>query len=285
MKKSYKSRWSGPTVRALKRIFGCKSPVDFFVEKAREIIRETGINGPPFNPREYANALGIRVEEREDMTIDGILKCIDQEKFVIYVKKHSNPYRKNFTIAHEIAHTFFYYDLLDFPEKFRGNATFQEYDQEEERLCDFAAAELLMPFSIFKNDLLGFQDDNCITPLTLLKLKGQYQVSLTAIAKRAVWVMQNLACALWTPQRHGITLEWITPSSLKPLILCQTGKSSVERALRQTGEVVTSRDLFYYVQGQRRTISRQTSSFMFRSGQIFSVIYLAKTFKDSIISP
>jgi len=270
-----KSEWFGPTARILQSVYSCKSPVPLFIAKAQQTRYETGVGGPPFNPGEYAKALGITVEEKEDMTLDGILKYRGKGGFLIQLKKDAQPYRKNFTLAHEIAHTFFYDVLVQARQRndnsisFRGN----NFDQEEERLCDIAAAELLMPFDKFSSDLLQSEQDEDITPEKLFWLMDRYQVSLSAVAIRATWIIRNLACAFWRRRQHAINLEWVTPKSLSPLVLCQTGRSSIEEALKgPPGRVITKVDTFYYCPGYRSKIIRKTSSLKTRSGQVISVL-------------
>lgn len=271
--------WTGPTALLVERIYGSKSPVVTFVRRAKEVCREAKIAGPPFDPRAYASALGITIEERGDMSLDGLLRRVDNN-FVIQVKKAAGEHRKNFTIAHEIAHTFFYESLLR-AESFRGH---EGHDPEEERLCDIAAAELLMPYSTFRHDLLRLRDEKQrITPLTILRMIDLYRVSLTAIATRAAWVMRNLACALWRPQGPAINLEWMTPANLRGLRLCQTGRSSVEVAIKNNpGEIVAGIDSFYG--RERRRLRKETVSYKLRSGQIFSVIILKSDRNKSQVS-
>lgn len=109
--------WSGPTARALEKVYGCKSPVALFVSKAREIFIANKISGPPFNPRSYADALNILVQETEGMTLDGTLRKRDDGDFTVCLKKNASKPRKNFTLAHEIAHTFFYARLRNSTKK------------------------------------------------------------------------------------------------------------------------------------------------------------------------
>lgn len=263
--------WSGATARALKEIYGSsfKSAAALFISKAKELRVETGVTGPPFDPRRYAEAMGIRVEEKDDIALDGLLKRGDKKEFVVHLKRSAHPLRKNFTLAHELAHTFFYDDLLEFSERFRGRTDLASYDVHEERLCDLAAAELLMPSLEFKNDVL----QGGISPLTLRTLMNRYGVSLRAIGLRASHLIRGIACALWLPHRHAFNLEWITPASLKPLILCESGASSVELASDNPGQVVTRRDTLY-CPNQGGRIVKRTSSLRFRSGQVLSVIFV-----------
>jgi Zn-dependent peptidase ImmA (M78 family) len=260
---SGRSAWESPTARSLRLVYGNKSPLSLFREKALEVRQTTGVKGPPFDPFEYARRLDIRVEEREGMSLDGVLS-LQERQFVVHLKKEVFGLRKNFTLAHEIAHTFFY-GLLAHPNSFRGNVS---SDPEEERLCDVAAAELLMPFSTFKADLLS---DSEVTPRTLFSLVNRYQVSLQAISIRTTEVCREIACAFWRRQGPAIELNSISPSRVKNLRLCQTKKSSVELALTSPGKLFTKADSFYGAK-ERGLIRRPTSSYCFASGKVISVI-------------
>lgn len=257
------NRWFGPTAQSLRSIYGPKSPLSLFRDKATEVRKTTGVKGPPFDPFEYAERLDIRVEEREGMSIDGLLKCIDG-RFVVYLKKDVFSLRKNFTLAHEIAHTFFY-GLLSHPNSFRGSVS---SDPEEERLCDAAAAELLMPSSLFREHLLSEPE---VTPHTLFGLVDRYRVSIQSVTIRTAEVHSGLACAFWKREGSAINLQSISPPRLKNWMLCQTNRSSVELALSTPGKIFTKDDFFYGTEASGR-IRRKVSTYCFRPGKAISVI-------------
>lgn len=262
---SFKSCWSGPTARILESVYRCKSPATFFVSKARELFKQVRPVGPPFDPHEYAKALKIKVRE-EDMTLDGFLKCNNLREFEISLNRNTRLSRKNFTLAHEIAHTFVFFDLHEFSAKFRRGET---YDKGEERLCDLAAAELLMPFSVFKGDLLRLSVHGTITPETVFTLMDRYNVSLQATCTRIAWVESDSVCALWKKEGTSISPEWVAPFRLKRMALCRTGRSSIEQALKGKRDVITETDTFY-VMGKRKV--HKTSSLLLRSGAVLSVL-------------
>jgi uncharacterized protein DUF955 len=247
----------------LKRRYSCNSPVDLFIGEARRLQRKSRIHGPPFDPRDYARSLGIRVVEREGMGLDGQLRPLGDGTFLIEVKEDATVSRKNFTIAHELGHTFFY-DLLAKLEHRRGA---EGSDLEEERLCDLAAAELLMPEEDFKRDLAN---GGPVSPDILLNLSQRYCVSLSAAATRVAWLTGDIACALWRLEHAAVGLQWITPRWMGRLVLCQTGGSSIEEASKTLGKVVTRIDSFYREDGRR--LRRETSSLGLSSRQMLSVI-------------
>jgi Zn-dependent peptidase ImmA (M78 family) len=255
---------AGPTVKTVQDVYGFEPAYRRFLDKVQEIhLMVRG--GPPFDPNQFAELLGVRVIE-SDIAVDGMLERATDERFTIYIKKSANYHRKRFTLCHELAHTFFY-DILARSKRFQGKST---YDSEEERLCDRAAAALLMPISFFSKDLKAAQNLRGITPTTLLGLVDRYRVSLQAVAIRIVGITPGVICALWKREGNDISTKWVAPQSLKPLLLCRTGKSSIETALECSGESV-GRDSFYCPGKQPRRITRKTASLAFRSGQVVSV--------------
>jgi len=94
--------------------------------------------------------------------------------FNILLTRQRSHTRLRFTLAHEICHTFFYEFV---PEvKFVPH----EIDTMEERLCDFGAAELLMPTSAVKKT--AAESPVCIQ--SLRALAEQFSVSMTAMFLR-----------------------------------------------------------------------------------------------------
>jgi hypothetical protein len=254
----------GPTAQTLRDIYGYTSLYSLFAERATQLRWETGVQGPPFDPFEYADRLGITVEERDDMGLDGMLECDAAGRFVIRLRKDVSKERKNFTLAHEIAHTFFY-DVLTHPKSYRGH---HDFDPEEEHLCDIGASELLMPSSAFKQDLFCEEE---ITPVTLFRLAKLYQVSLKAVAVKVLGVTNNLACVAWKKKEAAIDVEWVCPSRIKRLTLCQTGKSSVEMAFRNPRTVFTKSDSFYGAKERGRVV-RSVSSLGLNKNKAISII-------------
>jgi len=117
------------------------------------------------------------VEIVRDLVCDGMLEPIGgaySAGFKVLLNKQANAQRLRFTIAHELCHTFFY-ELV--PEiKFVPH----EADPTEERLCDFGAAELLIPTASVQRAARRLAV--CLESLHLLA--EEYSVSLTAMFLR-----------------------------------------------------------------------------------------------------
>src|SRR5260370_19495249 len=82
------------------------------------------------------------IEVVRELHCDGLIEPIGKafgDGFRMLLKRGAPASRMRFTMAHEVCHTFFY-ELV--PEmKFAAHSP----DQEEERLCNFGAAVLLIP--------------------------------------------------------------------------------------------------------------------------------------------
>lgn len=115
------------------------------------------------------------------LAIDGRVFPSDDGRFVIEVNAQSDPGRQNFTLAHEIGHTFF---LLHEPKERnrRTDKSIEVYDvgNLEERLCDIAAAELLMPEAMFVHK--AFDLGPSITAIR--KLCQLFRCSTMAVSRR-----------------------------------------------------------------------------------------------------
>jgi len=158
-------------------------------DRARALVRRAhaqrpGWSPPPYDPTIYAEMMGIPVEERAGLRWDALLVPLAGGRFRILVNGNmQSAGRRCFSIAHEIAHTF----LPDAAEacrrrSVRRSAFAADPQQAEERLCDQAAAELLMPAEVFAAALCGH--GFCASTLPLLA--ERFEVSLEAAAWRIV---------------------------------------------------------------------------------------------------
>jgi hypothetical protein len=260
-------QWQGTTARALQGVYSGAHPPSLFISKVRELYNELRIDGPPFDPWTVASHLNIEVKE-ESMALDGYVERRDDETFAIYLRNGVSLARKRFTLCHEIAHTFFF-DILEDRRRYRQPG---QDDQEEEQLCDIAAAEMLMPYGPFSHDLGEARRGGGPTPADVLRLMHRYGVSLPAVGARVTWISRDITCVLWEKRGPAINLAWASPSSDRSLVLCQTGRTSVEDAAANPGNEFTSRDSFYVMGDTTRLVRRLTSSRRLPSGQILSVL-------------
>jgi Zn-dependent peptidase ImmA (M78 family) len=249
---------------ALRRYYG-RPAVEVLLERVHALRLKHGIQGPPFPAREYASAIGVEVIE-DRIAIDGLLARRSDGRFAVTLNKNAQSTRKHFTLAHELAHVLLHDDFLLCNELEAESNQLSPHNNEEERLCDHIAAEMLMPSHVFYNDLVTQR----LSPLTLFRLSDRYDVSLKAAAVRSSELLKSMICVIWERRGHAINAVWVTPAYVKPIRLCNNGASSVERAFETPREVVENRDTFYGL--GRSRIFRMTSSCSLNSTRVLSVI-------------
>lgn len=123
---------------------------NFVIQRARQLIKISGIKDPPFLPEKFAQLQQINRIVKEDLgELSGLLLPL-REGFEIKVNITHSPERQNFSIAHEIGHTFLWEKggkaLL---EKLKQDVGEKRVKNYEEGLCDIFASELLMPSSMY----------------------------------------------------------------------------------------------------------------------------------------
>jgi hypothetical protein len=137
---------------------------------------------PPFDPEQLAGLQGITRIDRSDITFDACLlpTC---DGFRVEVCKYHGRGRQNFSIAHEIGHTFFI-ELEPSLGGARREVTIPAASSANslliERLCDAAATELIWPTHIFERD--AWRAGSSLQ--AVLDLAGRYHASVTATARR-----------------------------------------------------------------------------------------------------
>lgn len=131
-------------------------------QKARDILRQHGLETIPINPVSLANQLGIQVNNAK-FNNDTIAAMIAKrgDNLMLLVNQDDPPYRKRFSIAHELGHHFLH--LIsdgEFVDKesdlFRGvefedSKAFLDRDRQEVQANIFAAA-LLMPEDMVREE-------------------------------------------------------------------------------------------------------------------------------------
>jgi len=114
------------------------------VKRIRAVVlqaRDEGWEGPPFNPITLAQQLGITVEA--SAAVPDARTIVDSRGARIEYNPQQHRARARFSIAHEIAHTFFP-DVGDAVRHRGGDASISD-DWQLELLCNLGAAEMVMP--------------------------------------------------------------------------------------------------------------------------------------------
>ncbi len=179
-------------------------PVEKMENEARKAVLDAvdnGWQGPPFDPIELATIRGISV--RPNASLADARVFWSNHDYQIEYNPHRPQGRVNFSIAHEIAHTFF----PDCAEEVRnrGREKWEEPNWQLEILCNIGAAELTMPVGSFpeeKNDYMSIEK--------LMHFRRDFNVSTEAILIRLVKLASSrVACFSATRfQKADHTLEY-----------------------------------------------------------------------------
>ncbi len=137
------------------------------------------------------------VEERADLDGDGSIEPLGscyEDGFRVRLNPASSRVRQRFTLAHEACHSLFY-ELV--PElKFVPHAQ----DEEEERLCNFGAAALLIPGNALRKKAKRVQP--CLD--SLYELASEYTVSVQTMLLRlrslGLW---SIELSMWHRMGNG----------------------------------------------------------------------------------
>ena len=159
-------------------------------ERARQVVLralDDGWTGPPFDPLELAERLKLEVIPRDDVRDARTLAAPNGALRIEYNPNRSRG-RVRYSIAHEIAHTFF----ADCAERVRHRGPHGEEEPDGwqlEALCNIAASELLMPMgSLPKTEVLEID--------ALLQWQAKFEVSTEAVFLRMVQMSSSAHAAL-----------------------------------------------------------------------------------------
>jgi len=181
-----------------------KEPILQLAEVAlKNYKKEVGNLNPPIDLIDLGKCLDIKVKKNllsKDINCDALLVPLvggfkielkDEDKF------HST-YRTRYSCAHEMAHTFFY-EIGNGGVPFRAVPGGSEY---EEKLCDIAAAELLMPKEILEKIGNKLVNKYGYSFSALFKLKETFKTSLRSISIRvnnSLDGWEDYLIAKWNP--------------------------------------------------------------------------------------
>ena len=194
---------------------------------ASELIRELDLSAPPVDLEMLVSLIGINEVVRDQaLDVAGCLTC-HAGKLQIRVRATDSPGRQRFTICHECGHTFFsgfarrpQYRCAPSPRAADG--------QGLESLCDVAAAELLLPESMFSSDLSEMPFE---LP-ALETLAERYGASLEATGQRLVTLWPEDVALLVFEVCHKTTDGPRDPEKLRLTKIHQSGDWPFFRRLK-----------------------------------------------------
>lgn len=161
---------------------GDGDPVAAMERKARDIALgaiDKGWGGPPFDPLALAEYLEITTEAHGDIA-DARTIADSAGKLRLEYNPLRPRGRLRFSIAHEIAHTFFP-DCAEAVRNRGGDKSLGHDDWQLEALCNIGAAELLMPSGSFTS-----LEGETLSIGNVLELRKNFDVSVEACLIRLV---------------------------------------------------------------------------------------------------
>lgn len=211
--------WTNSSVLALA---GDRDPVEVVGDCARDLVfkaTENGWTGPPYDPFALAAMLNIAVVPHEALGDARIVPAGSGARIEF------NPTRPRarvrFSVAHELAHTFF----PDFQDAIRYRGAGESAGQDDwqiELLCNMAAGELLMPVGSFTT-----LEDEPLRIETLMELRRQYEVSTEALLLR-VSKLTRRPCAVFAASRvrpndvaSPFRIDYVAPSPAWDSVVAQ----------------------------------------------------------------
>lgn len=179
--------------------WGVKTPERAIIKAIYHTLPELRHVEPPVDIMRLAakrNVLGIR---NVTMALDGTISLLNKNEYVIELNRAHPISRRRFTCGHEIGHTFFL--ELDDEITVRANLRIEDENVElmgstkqEERLCNVAAAEILMPHGPFSSMVRSAG----ILSRSIISLSQAFKTSLLATSRRLVEVSPiKILIALW----------------------------------------------------------------------------------------
>lgn len=187
-------------------------PLEAMEQRARSTVlqaMDAGWSGPPFDPVRLAQLLEIEAVARQDVA-DARTVPVDGGRLRIEFNPMRPRGRLRFSIAHEIAHTFFP-DCIE-TVRHRGATHAPGSDAWQlEVLCNIGAAELLMPLGSFSEELRS----EPLRVQTVLDLQKRFGVSIEALLLRMLKLSSMPAaafCASYSESAKRYRLDYVVPS-------------------------------------------------------------------------
>ncbi len=177
MREPFNQVWRHPSVT---RFADAEDPIGWMLKTASSVALnaiQEGWAGPPFDPFVLAEHLRIKVVPNIEV-LDARTVPIGSGRMQIEYNPSRPRARVRYSIAHEIAHTFF----PDAAQQVRNRMARHEVDSTEwelEMLCNLGAAELLMPtgsLADFESRKVSIED--------VLVLRRRFEVSTESILLR-----------------------------------------------------------------------------------------------------
>src|SRR5882724_3585209 len=167
------------------------------LQRARRLVELSGAANPPVDIGKLAALREIREIRLDALPVAGELRRLKTGGYIVTLNQNLSAERRRFTLAHEVAHTFF---IKSHGSSGPGSEEGYACDNREtEDLCNLIAAELLIP-----DHMLRRESPHHLSIESLLHVARTFECSLEA----AAWNTLNRGFArgvlcVWTVTREG----------------------------------------------------------------------------------
>ncbi len=190
------------------------SLLDYFLASARRLIDDSGVARPPVDPKLLAGLQGIkRIVQSYSLHVSGQL-IGDKDGLVIALNAKEPIERQNFTCLHEIAHTFLIAEPSGKLRRARGLYSCLR-SSPQERLCDLAAAEMLMPEKFFRPMATDLHPSMASLEELARTFLSSIRSTIIRLGQLSVW---PVVFVVWKFTNHGtsspkLRVAWSTKPS------------------------------------------------------------------------
>lgn len=232
----------------LKRLYeraGLVDPERAIRKLTRQLLLERGKKFPPFSPEVYCQMLNIEVDRINLDDCDARLLPVPGG-YIAEVNVDQPMERQNFSVCHELGHTFFQCEEDIFlSEGIDCSISIPNESRLEERLCNLAASELLMPQKPFQSIVLNYSPSLPSVRSIGKEFLSSYQAVVARIIALELW--ECIVAFIQPVDRErielGFEVKWWKSSQYAfknyltkdVVIACLRGKLRSQRGLNDTG--------------------------------------------------
>lgn len=170
------------------------------MKKACEILcYSSKVTAPPVQLENFLSYCNAELEEK-DIPTNGRLE-IGDNCYRILVQKKLRYETKRFKIAHELGHIIITNALESYPDHLK-NLMLPSSWNKVEKLCNYAAAQILVPDEDFVESVRKFG----LTTEGIEKIRCRYQVSYEVIFQKFISIFSPSAVILWKSKGTGLDI-------------------------------------------------------------------------------
>lgn len=202
------------------------------VRRVRRVKAEASCTSVPTDLSKLASHLGIIDIRSCPLTTAG--RIVDApEGRIIEVNSGDSPERQNFSVAHELGHLIVEELGVFSGQLHRVTPLYQrpKFSSKMERLCDVAAAEILVPITWLRNLLRRKAPSITTVGEIAHECRTSLEVASRRVAAAGIWHCRfiwwdwdgkNLQATKAYPPYHRQTLLWLRPKDCSSSLICRS---------------------------------------------------------------